>query len=161
MKYVIDTSAFVHLFKYYYPKRFPTLWKSFDELVSQNYIVSVKEAYREIQKRNDGVLEWANKHKDIFHQPSEQEAIFISKIFSVPHFQYLIEKKKLMTGGEVADPFVIAKAHSINATVVTLEGFDIKGNLKPNASKIPNICNHYKIKCVNIEQFMEIEGWKF
>lgn len=33
--------------------------------------------------------------------------------------------------------------------------------LKPNAAKIPNICDHFKIPCMTLEQFMEAEGWVF
>jgi len=33
--------------------------------------------------------------------------------------------------------------------------------LKRNAAKIPNICQHYSIPCVDLEQFMEVEGWVF
>jgi hypothetical protein len=33
--------------------------------------------------------------------------------------------------------------------------------LKPNAAKIPNICKHFKIPCMTLEEFMEAEGWQF
>ncbi|WP_082117709.1 DUF4411 family protein [Pandoraea apista] len=40
-------------------------------------------------------------------------------------------------------------------TVVTAE------RLKPNAVKVPNICAHFTIPCLDIEGFMESEGWEF
>jgi Domain of unknown function (DUF4411) len=33
--------------------------------------------------------------------------------------------------------------------------------LKPNAAKIPNISQHFGVSCLNLEQFMEEEGWIF
>lgn len=33
--------------------------------------------------------------------------------------------------------------------------------LKPNAAKIPNICQHFKVPCVDLEDFMEQEDWVF
>jgi len=33
--------------------------------------------------------------------------------------------------------------------------------LRPNAAKIPNICQHFGVACMTLEQFMEAEGWKF
>jgi hypothetical protein len=33
--------------------------------------------------------------------------------------------------------------------------------LKLNAAKIPNICQHFNVKCLSLEQFMEKEGWTF
>jgi hypothetical protein len=73
----------------------------------------------------------------------------------------LIEKRKILDGGPVADPFVIAKAKVENLTVVATEGFKPDGSAKPNAPKIPNICNYFKIKCLNLEGFMDNEKWRF
>jgi hypothetical protein len=33
--------------------------------------------------------------------------------------------------------------------------------LKPNAAKIPNICDHFSVPCFDLEEFMEAEGWEF
>jgi hypothetical protein len=33
--------------------------------------------------------------------------------------------------------------------------------LKPNAVKVPNICAYFKIPCLDLEGFMESEGWEF
>jgi hypothetical protein len=79
--------------------------------------------------------------------------LFVAKIFAVRNFQNNIEHKKLLTGGFNADAFVIAKAAIIEGTVVTLEQHT------PNAAKIPNICQHFDISCLSLEEFMEAEGW--
>lgn len=79
----------------------------------------------------------------------------VSKIFAVHHFQQNIEMQKLLKGGLNADPFVIARAMAEGKTVVTME------QLKPNAVKIPNICNHFKVRWLNLEGFMEEQGWSF
>jgi len=83
------------------------------------------------------------------------EAAFVSKIFSVPHFAQLISAKAQMTGQPVADPFLIAAAHECGGTVVTQE------RLKPNAAKIPNVCQHFGISCMNFEGFLKAEGYSF
>ena len=54
MKYVFDNSPLSTLFRNYYPKRFPTLWALFDELVAKGGIVSTREALHEIE---DGAVE--------------------------------------------------------------------------------------------------------
>ena len=54
-----------------------------------------------------------------------------------------------------ADAFVIAKAFVVQGTVVTMEG------IRPNAVKIPNICQRFNIPCMSLEEFMEGEGWVF
>ncbi|MGA3043710.1 MAG: DUF4411 family protein [Bryobacteraceae bacterium] len=76
-------------------------------------------------------------------------------MYAVPHFQQNIEQQKILKGGKNADAFVIAKAGVEHGTVVTME------LLKPNAARIPNICEHFSIPCLSLEEFMEEEGWQF
>lgn len=73
----------------------------------------------------------------------------------MPHFQNLVTERNRLTGRPIADPFVIALAEAINGCVVTQE------KEKPNAAKIPNVCDHFDIECTNLQGFMEREGWKF
>lgn len=80
---------------------------------------------------------------------------FVQEIFKIEHFQIIISRKNLLLGRPVADPFVIAKAKIIDGTVVTNEAN------RPNGAKIPNICERFNVKCVDLEKFMEIEKWSF
>jgi hypothetical protein len=60
-----------------------------------------------------------------------------------------------LKGGRNADGFVIARAAVEGRMVVTLE------QSRPNAAKIPNICQQFKVPCFSLEEFMEAEGWEF
>jgi len=156
LSYIFDTSAFSQLFRNYYRGRFPTLWGQFDSLVQAGSITATREVAREIEDGPVATLrDWAKGQKPLFPSPAAEEGAFVSKIFAVRHFQQVIEQKKLLKGGKNADPFVIARAAVLEATVVTIEG-------KPkNGAKIPNICEHFKIDCVSLEGFMEREDWSF
>ncbi|OQY01874.1 MAG: hypothetical protein B6I26_02605 [Desulfobacteraceae bacterium 4572_130] len=157
MIYIFDTCAFITLFENFYSKRFPSLWEKFDNLIDQQRIISVREVKNEIQrKRKETRLTiWVKNHNELFPIPLNNELKFVVEIFKVQHFQALIRKKEQLEGTPVADPFVIAKAKVQNSCVVTQE---IE---KKNAAKIPNICKHFKIDCINIEDFMQREDWKF
>ena len=154
--YVFDTSPLIKLFENYYRSRFPSLWDRFDGLVEDNRIVSTRECKHEC---NDGpadaLRDWAKNQGDFFHTPTAGEGIYVGLIYSVPHFQQNIEQRKLLKGGRNADAFVIAKAGTERRAVVTMEKF------KPNGTKIPNICAHFGVECLSLEQFMEKEGWRF
>ncbi|MBD1860033.1 MULTISPECIES: PIN domain-containing protein [Leptolyngbya] len=154
--YIFDTSSFRELF-HFYPQRFPTLWKDFQELVENGTVLSVKEVLKEISVggTDHPDTKWAKSHKKIFKEPSVEEAQFIAEIFKVEHFQQSLEQKKLLKGGYFADPFIIASAKVNAATVVTQE------RLKPKGTKIPNICDKFGVPCTNLEGFMELEEWKF
>jgi uncharacterized protein DUF4411 len=101
------------------------------------------------------VLAWAKSNSAVFTTPSAAETAFVATILAVPHFQALINTKAALNGWPVADPFVIACAKVKGGTVVTEE------KLKPNAAKIPNVCGHFQIPCINLEMFMRAMGWSF
>jgi hypothetical protein len=154
--YVFDTNAFGHLFHSYYRGRFPSLWANYDVLVGNGSITSTREVYREIDDGPvEGLRDWAKANKRLFPTPTADEGLFIAQIFSVEHFQQVIEQKKLLKGGKNADPFIVARAAVIGGTVVTMEKEPQKG------AKIPNIWRHFGIPCVSLEGFMEAEGWEF
>jgi len=153
MSYVFDTSPLSALFTNYYRKTFRGLWKRFDTLVTDGNIVSTREVLREIEDGGPQSLEdWAASHTDLFGTPTAEEAVFVPKIYAVPHFQQNIEQQKLLKGGKNADSFVITKASVEGRAVVTME------QLKPNAAKIPNICDHFGIKCLSLEHLWTKKG---
>lgn len=157
MIYVFDTSAFSRLFRNYYPDIFSSLWRLFDQLVINDQITSTREVKHELQ---DGAVtearEWANKNSALFPPPTDDEAQFVRKILE--DFQYNIGNRKLHKGGKSADPFVIARAKILGATVVTLES---KSEQNTKSGKIPNICKHFGVACVSLEEFMKRENWSF
>jgi len=155
--YVFDTNSLSVILKHYYPERFPSLWIKLNEMLINGDIKLVRESYNEIMKlnANDRPAKWAQENRKLFSTPSVEELQFVNKIFEVAHFQKLIEKKKILSGRPAADPFVIAKAKFENAIVVTEEVY------KENAAKIPNVCEHFEVECINLEDFMQKENWKF
>jgi hypothetical protein len=111
VSYVFDNSPLSALFRNYYRKSFPSLWQRFDRLVTDRRLVSTREVFREIEDGPDEtLLDWAKQNRDLFATPTAEEGAFVARIYAVPHFQQNIEQKKLLRGGKVADPFVIARA---------------------------------------------------
>jgi len=157
MKYVFDNNTLTAIFRHYYYDRFPSFWDKFNYLVEKKDIISCREVRREIESlnRDDNLEEWVKHNPHIFEDPSASELQFITTIYSVKHFQQNLENKKLLHGGAFADPFIIAKAKVNNATVVTQEHY------KAHASKIPNICEHFSVDCIDLEGFLKRENWKF
>jgi predicted nucleic acid-binding protein len=153
--YVIDTSVVSALHRNYYRSRFVTLWMLFDEMVANGGFTSTREALRELEDLGGISYEWAQKNSDLFTIPDAREGAFVAKIYAVAHFQANMEKQKLLRGGRNADPFLIARAAVTGSTVLTMEQF------KPHAAKIPNICQHFSVPCVDLENFMEMEDWTF
>lgn len=157
MIYIFDTNSLSIALKHYYPDRFPSFWDKFSEATAVDNLASVRECRYELlelfDKKEIKILEKYNG--GFFHKPTREELAFITQIYSTPHFQQNLERKKMLQGGHFADPFIIAKANVVGGIVVTEE------KIKENAAKIPNICKHFGIECVNLEGFLLKEDWKF
>jgi len=156
MVYVFDTNSF-RVLGHYFPQRFPTIWGNLNALIVEERLISVREVFNEINAGGNKpfILSWVKANKKIFLTPTNEEMMFVSEIFSIPHFQNLVGQKQTLKGTPVADPFIIACAKIKNGCVVTEE------TMKSGAARIPNICEHFGIDCTNVEGFMEKEKWKF
>jgi hypothetical protein len=156
MTYVFDTSSLLVL-RNFYPERFPTFWQVFGELTMNGTVISVREVLRELEilLEEGHMRDWVRNRSDLFLQPSGPEMRFVETIFSKAHFRSLINRKAILAGRPVADPFVIASAKIREGTTVTQE------SLSPNAAKMPNVCEHYGIPCINLETFLEQQGCRF
>ncbi|EQD48048.1 Uncharacterized conserved protein UCP008505 [mine drainage metagenome] len=156
MIYVFDTSS-IRSLQHFYPSVFKTIWDGLDGLVQQKNLISTREVWNELGRQNVSadVLTWAKQNKQIFTTPNAAELQFVAQIFQIKHFQNLIGEQQRLKGTPVADPFVIACAKIKGGTAVTEE------QLKPNAAKIPNVCAHFKVPCIDLEKFMQQQGWAF
>lgn len=156
MSYVFDNNS-LRVLSNYYPDQFPSFWQRFGEAVDSGLVVSVREVRRELDQysRTDWLLDWLDDHAQLFLSPTSVETAFIAEIFRVPHFQALVGHVQQLRGAPVADPFIVASARVSGRCVVTEEV------LKPNAAKIPNVCQYFDIDCTNVRGFLQREGWSF
>jgi hypothetical protein len=165
MIYVFDTSSLRSL-QHFYRRVFRSIWDGLDELVEHKRLISTREVFNELERQavSEDVLKWAKEHKALFTTPTGSELQFVAEIFRIKHFHGLIGTQQRLKGTPVADPFVIACARINKGTAVTEEGWQRAGKPltpKPNAAKIPNVCTHFKIPCIDLEEFMHQQGWKF
>lgn len=156
MAYVFDTNSFSALGNYY-PEQFPSFWREFEKAVAYGKVLSVRGVSRELARaaRYPHLTNWAESHRSIFTPPTPAEMRFVSDIFSVRHFQMLVNEKTRLSGRQCADPFIVARAKVINGCVVTEE------KVTPNAARIPNVCQRFEVDVTNLQGFMEKEGWTF
>ncbi len=156
MTFVIDTNS-LGVLKNYYPGTFATLWHEIDQLVLNGELISAEEVYHESQRRVDSthLNEWIERNKSIFSPPTEDEMAFVAELFQIAHFRQLVSEDAILRGGFVADPWLIARAKARGGCVLTEEKH------KPNAAKIPNVCQHFGIDYCNIEDLLRRKGWRY
>lgn len=165
MIYVFDTSS-IRSLQHFYPRVFRSIWDRLDDLTAHGRFRSTREVYNELERQavSEEVLKWVKARKELFSIPTGPELEFVAEIFRIKHFQGLIGAQQRLKGTPVADPFVIACARIHGGAVVTEEGWQRGGEplvLKANAAKIPNVCAHFKIPCIDLEEFMHQQGWTF
>lgn len=158
MIYVFDTSSLSKL-NHFFPGVFKSVWAGLDGLVQSGELISTREVWNEIERGDvdPHTNQWLKDRKQIFTTPTTDELRFVAQIFQIQHFHALIGEKQRLMGTPVADPFIIACAKIRKGTVVTEE------RLKPNAAKIPNVCQHASVgvPCIDLETFMQKQGWSF
>ncbi len=154
--YVFDTMVLSQQFRFYYRKRFPTLWSYFEAMVEDGRITSTREVRRELENSNDAsILVEINKYNNLFPTPTTIEEDYVGKIFTIRHFRQNIPRKTLLKGGRNADPWLIARAAIVDGIVVTNEAF------REHAAGIPNICRRFGVAYLSFDEFMGTEGWTF
>lgn len=156
MIYVVDTSSF-HVLGNYYPETFQTFWHHLDDLVSRGRFVSCREVSKELIVQNtiEHLAEWAEANDSLFPAPSAAEMRGVADVFAIPHFQQLIGQKQRLRGSPVADPWLVARAVDVKGCVVTEEGH------KPNAAKLPNVCEHFSVPWMSVQAMLKAEGWRY
>ena len=155
--YVWDTNSLSQLFGFYYPKNFPSLWKEFQLLVNEGRFLSTREVLLELAEssKTENAHKWATGHTEFFPEPTDEETLFVATILERLHFRQILQTKKGKPKQRVADPFLIAQAKLANGIVVTEEA------KPPHGARIPNICEHFGIPCLKLQQLMDREGWVF
>jgi len=154
--YVFDSSSLMVL-ENYYPDRFPSFWKHISALADGKQLMSVSEVAKELDHKNtrDFLLDWVKARQGLFATPTTAETTFVAGIFAVTRFQALVKPKHRLKGSPVADPWVIARAAELKGTVVTEESADLK------LVRIPAVCSHFNVPCLNVQGVMAKEGWQY
>lgn len=159
MIYVFDSNTLSTILSFYYPYTFPSFWEKFNQMIYEIRIISVREAKHELEekfsKESGKIAMLTEQNKDFFEDPNHEELRFITEIYSISHFQQNLEKKKRLKGGAFADPFIIAKALVKEGTVISEESY------RKNGTGIPNICKHFDIPCMKLQNFFVKEKWEF
>ncbi len=151
-QYTIDTCCLIYGWKFYPPDIFPGLWTKLEDLINNGVLRATEEILIELKKNDDELLEWVNERNGFFIQVDGSIQELVLDVLKEHPSLYDLEKNK-----SGADPFVIALAMQNNCTVVTEE----KKSGNPDKPKIPNVCDHYGIRHINLISLLREQGLVF
>jgi len=157
--YIIDASSLIELERLVTKDFFSPLFSSLENLITSGNLISHEEVFKELI-RKDGtegdICRWAKKQSTLFKRINNIQIEKTREILRI--FQNLIDPYSKNN----ADPFLIAlalirekqqKLVPPTYAIVTEEII----NKKLNKTKIPDVCNHYKIECLNLNNFLKKE----
>lgn len=151
--YCFDTSALMDGWNRYYPPDVvPPLWDQLERLADAGVIICPDEVLREISRKDDALHKWAKKRPRLFHPLDDPTQLAVTEVLTV--FPKLVDTRR---NRSVADPFVIAMGRVRSATVVTGE----KAVGTAERPRIPNVCGHFNVRCINMLDFIREQGWVF
>jgi hypothetical protein len=133
---LLDANTYIQAKNQYYGMDIcPAYWDWLDLQFEQGLIGSVDMIGRELRDGND--------------DDEATQSAFAAIVQSVMEGDYNAGNRDSFLAK--ADPWIIAKAQCLGATVVTHESV-----VAPNARKVkvPNICQQFDVTCINTFQFL-------
>ena len=143
-----------------------TLWSWLDTQLRAKIVMSPSRVFREIMafKKDDPLKPWAQarQHMGLCVEPNKQVSHCLTKIADHLYTSTLINKKtkkpqlrykaaQVEVFSRGADAFVIAHAMESGGTVVTFESVRYPESQK---IRIPDVCAHFGIVCIDLKQLL-------
>lgn len=155
--FVFDTSAYINGWRDHYPPTtFPGVWALIEDSIARDRVISPREVYNELTRKDDDVAAWAKERLAGFVEPTEEVMRAAGTIF----------ENELPDSGnrDAADPWVIAEARIRGLSVVTYEGRTFSGvptSERRWASSMPGICKRLGVGCFTLPEALGQLGGTF
>ncbi|MCU8010459.1 DUF4411 family protein [Shewanella sp. SM87] len=158
MKYLLDSNTFIEAKGRYYGMAIcPAYWAWLLKAYEKGQVCSIEFVKEELIHYGDDLSDWVKAHKHIFF--SESDAATQKAFVEVVNIVYSMSQMNAGTHEEFlsgADPWLIAKAMVLGATIVTHERYDVMIKKK---ILIPNICERVGVKYLNtFDMLHELEA---
>jgi hypothetical protein len=169
--YIIDSSSLIEIKRRYPQDMLPGIWADLDALFQRGQLIAPDEVMREIFQRDDELTEWAKERDKMFWGIDNT---LWEKAKSVVHtFPQMANYDSAKSAH--ADPFIIGLALELidprqirfekrEVFVVSDEISDLIKNPKlpfSQIKKIPDVCGHFKLNCINHLEMFKIEKFRF
>lgn len=160
MKYLLDANTFIEAKNRYYRMNVcPGYWQWIRRKHDAAIVSSIKLVGKELTDGTDELAEWAKKYSDLFVTVDDRQ--------TQENYARVVEYATSLRGMKVgaledflakADPWLIAKAMTAEAIVVTHESFNLQNRRKIT---IPNVCHHFGIQWLDTFEMLEVLKARF
>lgn len=168
--YIIDTSSLIQIKDHYDRRILPGIWRDLEHLIIDQRLIAPEEVKNEILFGDDSLVPWVQKHDRMFYPNGD--LIGLTQNVVLNKFPQMAKEDSEKPN---ADPFAVALALmisqgpqqsliSFNPIVVSDEKSDLIKNPKlpfSQIKKIPDVCDFFKLKCINHLEMFKTEGFRF
>jgi hypothetical protein len=147
LRYLLDSNTYIQAKNQYYGMEFcPGFWDWLDDRFEAGEVGSIELVGKELKEGNDNLAQWAKERSGHFikHDDDETQAVFAEIVNHViAHDFNPANRDAFLAKG---DPWLIAKAKVLGATLVTHEA--TRSPLTKKV-KIPNVCFEFDVRCIS------------
>jgi Domain of unknown function (DUF4411) len=147
--YLLDANTLIEAKNRYYQMSIcPGYWDWLQRAHQAGEVSSIRSVREELKRGNDDLAEWAKQNAYLFLEESDPA----TQTAFAQVAQHVADTATQMKPGALdeflsgADPWLIAKAMTTNATVVTHEQLNLAARRK---FLIPNVCEHFNVPFVD------------
>ena len=159
MKYLLDANTYIQAKNFYYGMDIcPAYWDWLDQQFELGIVASVDMIGKELKDGNDELAEWVKARPAHFipNDDDGTQSVFAQIAQAVAAGDYTAGSRDSFL--DKADPWIIAKAKTLDAIVVTHESLLAQNTRKV---KVPNICQQFHVPCLNTFQFLRALSARF
>lgn len=163
IQYLLDANVFIQAKRFHYPfDVFPGFWEWLERDMEAGILASVDPVHKELTEGNDELVQWAcdRQAKGCFLAIDDDKTqmcygelaswvVDPIQQFTQPAYEQFLA---------VGDSWLIAKALSLPAIIVTHERYD--ANCRKRVL-IPNVCRSFGIECIDTIELIRRMGTKF
>ena len=143
--YCLDTSALINPWrKMWPPDLLPGFWEDVVALILSGRVIVSEEVREELSKKDDQLASWAKANIQSWQPLTADIQECVRDIMR--NWGKLVDHRN---NHGSADPFVIATAKVLGATVVTEEGHGTEKKVL-----IPYVCDQLGVRCVGVLDFV-------
>ncbi len=156
--YLLDANVFIEAKNGYYGFDIaPSFWNWLDDMHDMGCIFSVRPVIEELEEGHDQLADWAKDRKadwGLRVDGEDTQRIYVRIVnWVMANDQFHLAGREAFLDG--ADPWLIAHAQHMEATVVTHEPYEPHVRRKV---PIPNVCREFGVPYMNTFELMRTLG---
>lgn len=161
IKYLIDTNSLITPYKTYYPFDFAEkFWEQLKNAIESGSIVILDMVKEELCKGDDELSVWVQQFDNSLLLNHKEPSIIrkYAEILQYVQVSEYYDEKALMdwSKDDVADPWLIATAHTYGYKIITFEtpNPNLNKTNRCKRAKIPDVSNKFSVECENLYYMM-------